>query len=141
MKKGIIYKHVNKTNGKVYIGSTIQNPNRRWRKSNKSFPSYKQCTAFYNALKAYGWDSFDSIIVEDNIPLDELNKKEEFYINQHNSLAPNGYNLNNLINDTHALSFNTRMKISEKAKKRTKRDAPNKNPHILINDILYKKCL
>ena len=140
MKTGIIYKHVNKLNNKVYIGSTIQSANRRWRKSDNTFASYKQCSAFYNALKAHGWDSFESSVLEELVPIDKLNEREEFYITYYNSLAPNGYNLNNLINDTHQLSLETRMKISKKAKKFKKRTPKNKNNHILINEIWHKKC-
>ena len=140
MKTGVIYKHINKTNNKVYIGSTTQNPKRRWRKSNNSFKSYNQCPAFYNALKLHGWDSFESSIIEDNIPVNQLKEKEEFYIKQYNSLAPNGYNTTNIVDGSFIKSLETRQKISDKAKNYEKREPSNKNKHVLVDNIPHKKC-
>ena len=47
--------HKNKTNGKVYIGQTIQDdPNKRW----KNGHNYKTCIFFARAIKKYGWNNF-----------------------------------------------------------------------------------
>lgn len=88
-----IYMHRNKINQKVYIGETCQiNLNNRW----KNGAGYKTCTAFYNAIQKYGWDSFEHLILEqgDWTP-EEIEKKENYYINYYNSKDPSkGYNIN-----------------------------------------------
>lgn len=48
-----VYKHTNKLNGKVYIGITRQNPEKRWQKG----AGYAR-TYFGNAIAKYGWDNF-----------------------------------------------------------------------------------
>lgn len=49
-----IYLHRNKSNGKVYIGQTIQSIENRWKNGN----GYKPCTYFYKAIQKYGWENF-----------------------------------------------------------------------------------
>ena len=85
---GYIYKHTNKINGKSYIGKTVQEPKTRWRNGK----GYKSCVVFNNAIKLYGWDSFEHEILE-IIDDEKLIQREEFYIKHFNTLAPNGYNL------------------------------------------------
>ena len=85
----IIYKHTNKINNKSYIGQTCQNPNDRWR----SGEGYKSNPKFYHAIQKYGWDNFEHIILENNIPTRELaDQKEQYYIEFYNSIK-NGYNI------------------------------------------------
>ena len=68
---GCIYIHVNKTNGKVYIGQTRSIRN-RWRSG------YKQQPHFRKAIIKYGWNGFDHLILADGISeqkkLDNLEK-------------------------------------------------------------------
>ena len=143
MKTGLIYIHKNKTNGKVYVGSTIQKPNRRWRKN--TINSYKSCPAFYNALKLYGWDKFETLILEENIPFNELSLKEETYILQFNSLAPNGYNTNEFIEGRVRTLIKTRKKMSESKKEYYKSlvepiIAFNRKEYKIIENIEHKHC-
>ena len=57
----IVYMHVNKTNGHVYVGITHHvNPNKRWGYSGQK---YTHCIKFIHAIKKYGWDNFDHIIL------------------------------------------------------------------------------
>jgi len=87
---GFIYKHTSPS-GKSYIGQTTLVPKIRWKKGS----NYKGCTAFYSAIKKYGWENFISEILEE-IEFDDiavLNKLEEKYVIQFNTLAPYGYNL------------------------------------------------
>ena len=88
-----IYLHKNKINNKVYIGQTIQdNLNDRW----KNGLGYKSCTYFYNAIKKYGWDNFEHIILEqnENWSQEDLDNKEVYYINLYQSNNPKyGYNI------------------------------------------------
>lgn len=59
-KKYIVYTHVNKLTGKIYIGITCQKPEYRWGSNGKN---YRQCPYFWNAIQKYEWDSFDHNIL------------------------------------------------------------------------------
>lgn len=86
-----IYLHKNKINNKVYIGQTIQKPERRW----KNGAGYKSCTVFYNAIQKYGWDNFEHIILEEGeFTQQEADIKEQYYIQLYDSTNINkGYNI------------------------------------------------
>ena len=87
-----IYLHRNKSNGKVYIGQTIQPIESRWKNGN----GYKTCTYFYNAIQKYGWENFDHLILEqnENWTQEELDNKEKEYILLFKSNNPQfGYNI------------------------------------------------
>ena len=58
-----VYAHVNKQNGKMYIGIT-NNPSGRWKNNGIA---YKQSSKFFSSISEYGWDCFDHIILIDNI--------------------------------------------------------------------------
>lgn len=83
----IIYAHINKINGKSYIGQTYSTKN-RWSGNGEQ---YRGCTKFYNAIKKYGWDNFQHIILEYTTP-ELADKREQYYIKKFNSIE-NGYNL------------------------------------------------
>lgn len=61
----LVYKHVNKINGKIYVGQTGQKLNERW-KNGKGYEDYtvlpngcKKPSHFWSAIKKYGWDNFE----------------------------------------------------------------------------------
>lgn len=54
-----VYLHKNKINGKVYIGITGQNPEKRW--GNNGY-NYK-IGLFKSAIDKYGWDAFEHKIL------------------------------------------------------------------------------
>ena len=88
-KKYFIYVHINKINKKAYVGITVQTKAKyRWGKNGEH---YKQQPKFYNAIKKYGWDTFDHIILESNIDGKDVAAKEQFYITKFDSYN-NGYN-------------------------------------------------
>jgi len=91
---GIIYMFVNKRNGKKYIGQSRVSFRRRMQghKSKAKQNKDKGCRALNAAIRKYGWDAFDKIVICE-VPIEELSSKEQEMIAMHNSLAPNGYNL------------------------------------------------
>lgn len=57
----LVYLHINKINNHVYVGITHHvNPNKRWGYSGQK---YTRCRKFLNAIKKYGWDNFEHIIL------------------------------------------------------------------------------
>ena len=106
-----LYKHINKINGKVYIGIINQPPERRFRNG----AGYKNSTLFYRAIQKYGWDNFDHIILESNIPEDQVSQKEIAAIHLHRSSDPTyGYNLQlGGLQGTGSQSESTKQKLSE----------------------------
>lgn len=84
-----IYKFTNKINNKSYIGQSVC-IEKRYQQHIRSISKSK--LPFHMALAKYGIDNFDfEVLVE--CSKDELNDKEKYYIQQYNSLVPNGYNL------------------------------------------------
>lgn len=83
-----VYAHVNKINGKVYIGIS-KNIKNRW-KSNGG--KYKSCQKFYNAIQKYGWDNFAHIILIENIS-SQMAAEIEMYLIQKYDTINSGYNL------------------------------------------------
>jgi len=85
---GIIYK-ISSPSGKVYVGQTIQEFKHRIRSHHRKDSG---CTAISRAIHKYG-DEMKYEIIEDNIPHEQLDEREIYWVKELNSLAPNGYNL------------------------------------------------
>lgn len=101
-----IYKYTNKINGKVYIGRTCRDLNRRAEKDGRE---YRKCPYFWSAIQKYGWENFEGIILEDNLTDDEATEKETYYIREYNSNNIEiGYNLTD---SSQNYSLETREKI------------------------------
>ena len=92
MRTGLIYQFINKINNKVYIGQTTQTLEQR---VNKHLQQLNDNTYFHHALKKYGINNFNIKIIEQNIPLSELDKREIYWIKYYNSYytSNKGYNL------------------------------------------------
>lgn len=75
---------------KWYIGQTIQNVNRR-AKSGAGYLVY--LNPFAEAIMKYGWDNMEQNILRLCTSQEEANYWEKFYIDQYNSVYPNGYNI------------------------------------------------
>lgn len=87
---GMIYRHVSPS-GKSYVGKTKYS----WQERAGKYPlyAYAGSTKFYHAIKKYGWDNFEHLIVEDNIEdPDLLSAREKYWISFYDSQA-NGYNM------------------------------------------------
>ena len=89
-----VYVHTNKTNGKVYIGKTINgsNPNKRW----KDGAGYRTQKYFYRAIIKYTWDGFNHEVVASNLTQEEAVNFEKLLIKLYNANNPQyGYNCTN----------------------------------------------
>ena len=85
-----VYIHINKINQKKYIGITSQKPNDRWRKGE----GYRECIRFYNAIKKYGWDTFEHKILFDNLSFKQAEQKEiELIALYKTNITKYGYNI------------------------------------------------
>ena len=110
-----VYKHQNLINGKVYIGITSQEPEKRWR-NGQGYYNHKK---FYAAIKKYGWDNFSHDILYSNLTEEQACALEQELIQKYNSKI-NGYNLTNGGDGVkgYAHTEETKRKISESQKKR-----------------------
>lgn len=104
-----VYIHINKINGKKYVGQTCQTVEKRW----QSGHGYEKCPYFWNAIQKYGWGNFDHEIVASNLTKEEADNFEKLLINKLNLLDREcGYNLKE--GGSHgSLPEETRQKIRE----------------------------
>lgn len=69
MESYYVYMHINKINGKKYIGITKQDkPEYRW---GINGANYKESPHFYSAIQKYGWDNFEHITIASNLSKDK----------------------------------------------------------------------
>ena len=109
-KKHCVYAHINKTNGKMYIGQTCRKPKYRWNNGE----GYKYCPYFYKAIQKYGWDNFEHEIVASNLTADEADNFERLLIEKLDTTNPMyGYNLRSGGHDGFIVNEETRKKIGE----------------------------
>lgn len=114
-KNYTVYIHIHKDSGKTYIGITRQEPERRWGNG----VNYKNIY-FGNAIKKYGWDNFEHIILFENKTKEEAENLEVLFIKI--LLSNNrtyGYNISNGGSATGKVSDETREKISNNKKGNT----------------------
>ena len=114
---GFIYK-ITSPSLKVYIGQTIKTIEKRWKEHIEDATNINKdhCKALNQAIRKYNIDDFtNEILLEcDDELLDEYEIK---YINEYNSLTPNGYNIK-LGGSSGKHSEETKLKISESSKGR-----------------------
>ena len=111
----IIYKITNIINGKIYIGQTTKSISHRWKRH-----QYKSnCTKLSNAIQKYGPENFKIEEIERCNSIEELNKRETFWIKELNTLEE-GYNL--VTNGNNKLvSEETKRKLSKNSKEMCKK--------------------
>ena len=109
-----VYIHINKTNGKKYVGQTCQTVEKRW----QGGKGYIHSAHFYSAIKKYGWDNFEHIVFATGLTQDEANNFEKLLIEKLNTTDSKcGYNLRSGGgNSKHSLA--SRKKMSESYKNR-----------------------
>lgn len=109
-KNYIVYKHT-APNGKIYIGQTGQkNPKRRWQNGE----GYKPNSHFYNAIKKYGWDNFEHVIVADGLTKEEADWLEKFLIDYYETTdRTKGYNNTSGGDGSFEMTDEAKQKMSE----------------------------
>lgn len=96
-KTRCIYLHRNKINGKPYIGQTVHQDdlNKRTYSNGNGYKGKNKNgndSKFWRAIQKYGWDNFEHIFLEKDIPTLEIaNKREQYWISFYDSYK-NGYN-------------------------------------------------
>ena len=105
-----VYQHKNKINGKIYIGITMQIPEKRW---GRNGCNYKSSPHFYSAIQKYGWNNFEHNILFINLTKEEACLKEEELIKEFNSMNREyGYNSTSG-GDIFVMNEETKQKISQ----------------------------
>jgi len=113
----LVYKHTSPS-GKSYIGVT-NDYNRR----SSQHRYYDWCPLLKAAIDKYGWDAFTHEIVASGLTDVEAGLLETKLIVEHNTLAPNGYNIT-LGGGNRAHTPETRRRISEAKKGKPGRVIP-----------------
>lgn len=134
-----LYRITNSINQKIYIGQTID-PNSRWRahKKRSTFDEPKQ--VIHHAIKKYGSDVFEFETIACSLNQDDANWMEETLIQQYQSLAPTGYNIESGGIKSPAMSQATKDKLSALGKLRYQID-PAYRAHLQTMGIAYKQHL
>ena len=90
--KMCIYKITNKLSGKSYIGQSRGKVGSRWGKhirgENRTYNS-----AIHAAISKHGVKNFEFLVIDFCETIEQLDYKEQLYIKQLGTLAPNGYNI------------------------------------------------
>ena len=108
---GYIYTITNKIDNKIYVGQTIGDLERRWK---SHLNPRSNCRYLQYAINKYGVDNFvfKLVCITFDNQLDDMEIK---YIEQYNSLVPNGYNLR-MGGNSGRHNAETKQKISETLK-------------------------
>ena len=113
---GIIYGWYCTVTDKWYIGQSIE--------SEKRFNAHiykaiiQKCnTHFHRALRKYGLENWVYCVLEENIPRENLDMKEAYWIEYYDSYY-NGHNMTTGGNTNSIVSIETRKKLSESHKGR-----------------------
>lgn len=111
-----IYVITNLINGKKYVGQTTKSLEDRFKDhcSKRKTKMYIQ-----KAILKYGKNNFRIELLEEVSTIEELNRREQFYISHLNTLEPNGYNLT-----TGGVKFRTSEATKEKLRKANKGKIP-----------------
>lgn len=108
-----VYMHVC-PNNKKYIGITKLKPNDRW----VNGKGYKTCVLFNNAIKKFGWDNIQHIILFKNLTKEEAEEKEIKLIKKYESNNRKyGYNIENG-GHVNCVNEDTKNKISKTMKEK-----------------------
>jgi group I intron endonuclease len=91
-KRFIVYMHINRINGKRYVGITSKRPEVRWGKNGAGYKNNSD-SHFWNAIKKYGWDNFEHNILMEDLSLSDALKNEFKISKEYKTTNPKyGYN-------------------------------------------------
>ena len=83
-----VYAHINKTNGKIYVGITCKSLKQRWR-NGKGYNGY-----FGRAINKYGWDGFEHELIASGLTRQEACNFEVLLIKElQSNNSKYGYNI------------------------------------------------
>lgn len=90
-----VYKITHRESGKIYIGASCQTLEARWRNHISQSRSGVNLPAgsLQHAIAEHGPDAFDRVVLEKHKSAETAARRERELIVEHNSLAPNGFNL------------------------------------------------
>lgn len=110
-----IYKITNLVNNKIYIGQTLQkNPKMRWY-GHLSDAKRGKKSHLYDSIRKYGKESFVWEIIEHCSSLEELNAREQYWLEYYRSLTE-VYNCREAGgNKTHRAESIEKMKVAQRA--------------------------
>lgn len=112
-----VYVHINKINGKKYIGVTSKDKvEHRWR----SGQGYRENPHFYAAIEKYGWDSFEHVVLFEGLSESHAKQMERHLIASWRTQDRlYGYNMTSGGDGTPGYypSESTRKKLSEARRK------------------------
>ena len=116
-----VYIHINKINNMKYIGCTGINPIKRWGYGSGYSNGQEK---FYNAIKEFGWNNFEHIVIKDG-----LSKKEAWDLEEHLILE-----LDTINNGYNAAYGGEKNRLSEASKQKLRKQRmgeknPNYNPN------------
>lgn len=104
-----VYMHIC-PNGKKYVGITKTSVKRRWCRGY----GYRGNAHFYRAIKLYGWDSIQHLIIAENLTKEEAEREEIRLIHDYNLTNKEyGYNIENGGNAPGTHAPETLKKMSE----------------------------
>ncbi|WP_158572950.1 MULTISPECIES: NUMOD3 domain-containing DNA-binding protein [Anaerotruncus] len=90
MRQFTVYMHINKLNGKIYVGMTSQPLSRRFRRGE----GYRKNIYFYRAICKIGWDNFEHRIIAQNLSQLKAEELEKSLISKYQTTDPShGYNI------------------------------------------------
>ena len=125
---GFIYKITNNLNGQIYIGQTIK------ARATDRFSQHKYLAThpeqekgrsyLHKAMALEGIENFSFKVIEE-VANEELNIREQYWIQYYNSLVPNGYNLT--IGGEGTVGFKRPQSSEEKLKRQASNKAYYKN--------------
>lgn len=103
----VVYQHINKITGFVYVGITkhSDNPNRRWRCGH----AYYNNGHFFNSIKKHGWDNFEHFceyVSDRDVACNRERELIKYYKEQGIS-----YNISNGGDGAEAMSEETKEKL------------------------------
>lgn len=123
-----IYKITNIQNDKVYIGQSIRPIEQRFKRHLTDALNNKLDTHFARAIREYGADSFKLEEIDSATAQEELNKKEQYWIQYYNSVKE-GYNETDAIEkcggNTYQSKTEEEMEVIKEKIRQTKLGAKN----------------